>query len=190
MANEQTISKEDVGALAPANVQYSQRTKLTLKDLGSPQRIATLDVNVNEYFMGTLFGIASGLVSRTDDKTGETYEGLKGEFRSMPSPDELKTGREPLESGVLYIPDAFHSMIASALKSVQAADPNAEVTFAFDVKAIRAKNPAGYSWDFKPKLPAKGANRLDGLYKEVQQLSAPAKQAALAAPDLKAAAKK
>lgn len=166
-------------------IQYAQRTKLVLKDLGNPQMIATMPENITEYFMGTLYGIAAGIVTRTDDKTGTIYEGLKGEFRSVPSAAEREKGREPLESGVMYIPDAFHSMVAGALKHAQQNDPNAEVTFAFDVKAIRAKNPAGYSWEFKPKLPAKAANRLDALFHEVHALAAPARNAQIEAPKKK-----
>lgn len=157
------------------NENRSVRTKLTLKDLGEPGSIKALPDDIKTYSLGRLIGICRDTLSRTDDKTGEKYEGLKGEFRSIPSDPEKAKGRVELESSILYIPDAFHSMITQQLTAAQKIDPSAEVIFVFDVTAIRASNPAGYSWDFKPVL-GKAENRLDALASEVtKQLGGPAK---------------
>lgn len=148
---------------------FAQRTKLVLKDLGDPASIAGEPVEVKSYVLGRLIGIARGIVTRTDDKNGQVYEGLKGEFRSIPSEREIAKGREPLESGICYIPDAFHNMVAAALAKAQENDRNAEINFAFEVIAVRASNPAGRSWEFRPLLPVKAENRLDALMGEVQK---------------------
>lgn len=152
----------------------SQRTKITLRDLGEPKNIVTMPVDVKEYALGRLIGIAKGFIARTNPKDGTAMEGLSGEFRSVPSENEIAKGREELESGVLFIPDAFHTMIAAALRAAQKDDPMAEIRFAFDVKAIRANNPQGYSWDFKPLIERpEGANRLDELTKQLAVLPKP-----------------
>lgn len=138
----------------------SQRTKLVLKDLGEPAIIKTQPETVRTYILGTLGGIATGFVERKSPDGLEKYEGLAGQFRSIPSDPE----KDELESGVLFLPDAFHGMIATPLKAMLANDPNANLRFAFEVVVVRANNPAGYSWEFKPKIEAAAANPLDELF--------------------------
>jgi hypothetical protein len=141
----------------------SQRTKLVLKDLGEPAIIKTLPDNIRLVMLGTLGGIATGFVERKSPDGLEKYEGLAGQFRSVPSDPE----RDELESGVLFIPDAFHSMIAKPLRDLLSRDPNAQLRFMFEINVIRANNPAGYSWEFKPKIDAEGKNPLDELFTEL-----------------------
>lgn len=138
----------------------SQRTKLVLKDLGEPAIIKTLPDSVTIHLLGTLGGIATGFVERKSPDGTDVYEGLAGSFRSIPS----DPAKDELESGVLFIPDAFHGMIATPLREMLKQDPNANLRFAFEVSVIRAKNAAGYSWDFKPKIEASAANPLDELF--------------------------
>jgi hypothetical protein len=138
----------------------SQRTKLVLKDLGEPAIIKTLPETVARHMLGTLGGIASGFVERKSPDGTDVYEGLSGSFRSIPS----DPAKDELESGVLFIPDAFHAMIATPLREMIKNDPNATLRFAFEVSVIRAKNAAGYSWDFLPKIDAAAANPLDELF--------------------------
>lgn len=150
----------------------SQRTKLALKDLGDPAMVKTIPEKDRGkgYFMGTIVGIATGIVERKNEKTGEIMEGLAGTFRHIPA----DKARDELESGILWIPDAFHNMVAQALKKSQAADPNSELKFAFEVKSIAAQNPAGYSWEFLPVGQPNDKNPLDefleniGTVKEIE----------------------
>jgi hypothetical protein len=148
----------------------SQRTKLVLKDLGEPAMVKNMtpeqvaasisESGVHRYVMGRLVGIARGFVERRSEKDGEIFEGLSGMFRVVPA----DPAREELESGVLFIPDAFHNMVADALRPLKAQDVNASVTFAFEISSIRAENPAGYSWDFKPLIENAAGNPLDGVF--------------------------
>jgi hypothetical protein len=138
----------------------SQRTKLVLKDLGEPAIIKTFPDSTTTFMLGTLGGIATGFVERKSPDGTDMFEGLAGSFRSIPS-DPTK---DELESGVLFIPDAFHQMIATPLREMLKNDPNANLRFAFEVSVIRAKNPQGYSWDFRPKIEAAAANPLDELF--------------------------
>jgi hypothetical protein len=157
----------------------SQRTKLTLKDLGTPALVAAmspedLGKSGGKYIMGYLTGKASGFVVRAKEKPepGEKpeYEGLAGIFVMVPS----DPNKEELESGVLFIPDAFHNLIASQLREVQASSPDkgGVVEFVFEVASIAAKNPAGYSWEFKPAIPFKGKHLLDDTLAVVRKLQA------------------
>lgn len=137
----------------------SQRTKIVLKDLGEPAMIKALPEDVRILMLGTIVGIASGFVERKSPDGTDVFEGLAGQFRSIPADDK----RDELESGVLFIPPAFHNMVAATLRKMLDADPKAQVRFAFEVSSVRANNPAGYSWDFKPKIEAEAGNPLDEL---------------------------
>ena len=144
----------------------SQRSKLVLKDLGNPDLIKTQPESVKRLVLGTLIGIADGFIERTNPKDGEIMEGLSGQFRSVPADEK----DDELESGVLFIPDAFHNLIAATLRDMKKNDPNAKVNFAFEVAAIRASNPQGRSWDFKPVIESQSENPLDAFIGSIGKL--------------------
>jgi hypothetical protein len=172
----------------------SQRTKLTLGDLGTPALVKTLSPEDlakrgGKLIMGRLIGMASKMIERKSLKNpDEIFEGLGGSFRSIPNKDAPNPAEaEELESGALFIPDAFHNMIADRLKAAKAANPddnNVNVRFAFDICAVPAKNPAGYSWDFRPLIDSDTLNPLDDLANSVAQIAqgAAAKQIEHKAP--------
>jgi hypothetical protein len=164
-------------------VQRAQKSKLTLGDLGAPGLVNTLpaDQLVNgKYFVGTILGRASGFVERANIKTEEIMEGLKGTFVMVPS--EPRMGE--MESGVLFVPDAFHNLLSTPLRKAQDTDNKAALEFALEVYSIKAKNPAGYSWEMYPAVPFTGKHPLDDLMKKVaalpadraKRLAAPAKK--------------
>lgn len=166
----------------------AQRTKLALKDLGDPTMVKTLPEGQRVkpgYFMGTIIGIASGFVNRKNEKTGEAMEGLGGSFRFIPSVED----RDELESGILWIPDAFHNMVADKLRNALKADENSKVNFAFEVTSIGAQNPAGYSWQFQPKFDQVD-NPLDELMAAVGEVKVIAGKRVLAIEDKSASAAK
>lgn len=141
-----------------ANVE--QRTKLTLKDIGEPSRVKSSAEKA--LYLGRLVGVAAKFVERKSADGMEVFEGLAGNFRIVPDDPNFPT----LESGVLFIPDAFHNMCAGNLRDAQKTDPAATVTFAFDVAAVKANNPAGYSWSFLPVIENPNAkNPLDDILK-------------------------
>lgn len=163
----------------------SQRTKLVLKDLGNPDAIKSQKDDVKRLVLGTLVGRASGFIERTNPKDGEVMEGLTGEFRSIPADAEA----DQLESGVLFIPDAFHNLIAARLKKAKEADANAVINFAFEVASVRATNPQGRSWDFKPMIDPGEENPMDKLVSSLGalQIKDGRRVLALAAPEKPAA---
>lgn len=148
----------------------SQRTKLALKDLGEPAMVKTLPEKdkAKGYFMGTLIGVVTGIVSRKNPKDDtEVFEGLAGTFRAIPS----DTKRDEIESGVLFIPDAFHNMIVAPFKVMQATDKNSVLNFAFEVTSIPAANPIGYSWQFTPLAEPDAENPLDAILNSLGKLN-------------------
>lgn len=165
----------------------SQRTKIVTKDLGDPSIIKLQPDDVKKYMLGTIVGIVTGFVERGNPKEpDQKFEGLQGQFRSIPSDDK----RDELESGVCFLPDAFHSMIAAPFRAMHEKDKNAQLRFAFEIYSIRAQNPAGYSWEFKPKIEAAGANPLDELISDLGEVKLVAGKRTLALTDQSKPAKK
>lgn len=159
------------------------RGKITLAALGDPGRVKTLSVeelakSKGKYFLGTITGRATGFVTRTDDKKQETFEGLKGTFVALPADPE----RETIESGVLFIPDAFHNMVAEELRHAQKDDEDAVLEFSLEFYSIIAKNPAGYSWHAESAIKRKGKHPLADLVQQTKALQAKKHPALLAAP--------
>lgn len=165
----------------PVARNRSQRTKLTLGDFGNasvvkldpngqadPAIKMVLDKNKGRYPMGIILGNASGFVKRTSQKDDTTFEGLAGEFRFIPA----DKARDELESGVLFIPDAFHNLIAAKLRKALEADPNAKCKMALAVSSIPAKNAAGYSWDMMPLTAPEPNNAIDELLSDILTIPA------------------
>jgi hypothetical protein len=183
------MRRDIVEAITPAKLEdclmatRSQRSKLALKDFGNPAAfIANLGpeamaANKGKAVMGYLVGRAVDFVERTMPKTEEHFEGLKGDFVVMP----IDPNMEEMESGVLFIPDAFHNLIASRLRDALKVDPGAALEFTFEISAIVAKNPAGYSWNFQPAVEFTGKHPLEQQLKVAKQLL-DSRQKAIAGP--------
>jgi hypothetical protein len=170
--------------MADAQQIRAQRGKLTLGALGNPSLIKSMTPDQlaklprGKLFLGTIYGRASGFIERSSLKDEEKFEGLKGSFIGVPND---AANYEETESGVLYIPDAFHNLVAEKLREVQKTDAGASVEFAFEVNVIPAKNPAGYSWELTPAVPFEGKHPLADLMAKAAKLTAD-KQKQLAAP--------
>ena len=160
----------------------AQRGKLTLGDLGNPSSIKMMSVeqkaaNKGRFFVGTIYGQVTGFIKRKNLKTDEIMEGLRGTFVGVPSNPEM----EELESGVLFIPDAFHNIIAGQFREAAKNDPSVALEFAMEVSSIEAKNPAGYSWEMTPATPFKGMHPLESIMAEAAKIRHE-KQLAIAGP--------
>jgi len=160
----------------------AQRGKITLGMLGNPAGIKTMDpaakaLAKGRYMLGTIYGQVSGFIERADAKGEETFEGLKGAFIAVPA----DANGEDLESGVLFMPDAFHNLIAEQYRKLIENDPKARLEFALEVSTVDAKNPAGYSWEVTPATPFVGAHPLDNIMQRAAQVTAE-KRKALAGP--------
>jgi len=147
----------------------AQRSKITLTGIGNPSLVKNmtpeeLAAGGGKYFVGSIYGAASDLIERASPDGADKFEGLRGSFVAVPSDRERF---EEQESGVMFIPDAFHTLIADKLKEVKKTSDSATVEFAFDCYAIPAKNPAGYSWELVPALPFEGKHPLGSLFEKV-----------------------
>lgn len=148
-------------ATLPEQKIREQTSKLTLANMGMPALVndATKRDAQGRYYVGRIVGRVDSLCERTSPKDQTKFEGLEGNFIFIPS----EPGREELESGVMFIPDAFHNLIAEQFREAIAKDAGASIEFVLNVYSIQAKNPAGYSWVMKPVVPFVGKHPLDNM---------------------------
>ncbi len=137
------------------------------KDLGEPSAVKLLQGDNAELMMGTVFGIVSGIIQRKMP-TGEVYEGLKGTFQAVPADPK----RDTITSGVCYLPSGFYELIADPFKALQAEDETATLKFGFEVSAVKANNPAGYSWKYQPLVEPSKDDPLATFRAELSQAGA------------------
>jgi hypothetical protein len=120
--------------------------KITAKDVGAqPEKVLGYDDDKARHPLMRVYGVARRIKTKslTNPNTGEVshYEALNGDFRAV----NAQTG-ERFQSGVLYLPDGIHDLIADPLKSAQENHESAEVTFAMDLFSERRANLSKYGY--------------------------------------------
>lgn len=130
----------------------AERTSLTVALLGNPKKAATMDVDGSRYLVGSIAGIATGIKVKTslDPKDGSTrtYEAIVGNFQGIPGEALTDSDGNVIDyytSAMLYLPGGIHERLALALKA-EGAKP---IEFAIEVYAVKAKNPAGFTWEIQ-----------------------------------------
>jgi hypothetical protein len=120
--------------------------KITVKDVGAqPELILGNEDPKARHPLMRVYGVArrTKVKSLTNPNTGEVshYEQLNGDFRAI----NAKTG-ERFQSGILYLPEGIHELIADPLKSAAENNESAEVTFALDIWSERRNNLSKYGY--------------------------------------------
>jgi hypothetical protein len=155
------------------------KSKLAAKDCGDPKKILGLDADIKTLMLGTLIGQATKISQRADATGTKVVEGLNGTFEAIPADPKSDT----IRSGTCYLPEGIFEMVAAPLRPDSEGKQAAEsVRFAVEVSVVRATNPQGYSWSFKP-LMNEAENENDPLVqikaamsKNGKALPAPAKE--------------
>lgn len=117
--------------------------------------------------LARIMGAARG-IKVTEGKGGDATYALTGNFFGR----NIQSG-EDYQSAVLYLPGGVQELILGPLDDAlsgtpgQPADPNAVVTFAFDIYSFPAPNPAGYSYRAVDIAAAKRINPIQGLMDEI-----------------------
>lgn len=159
-------------------MDYAQKTKLVLSDLGSPKAVTAEDFQGKEMLLGTIIGLASAIkVAKGTDGITE-FHGMKGTFEGTPADPK----RNVILSSVCYMPDDFQDPVLNLLRGREAVGkegdddyrppvaPVEEVKIAFEVYAIKADNPQGYSWMLKPLMDYKANDPLAALRAEIAEV--------------------
>lgn len=129
--------------MAQVSSEETYVAKLTVKALGcKPDMVKTLPEGQNKLALCRLFGKAHGVKYQDNKATATLDTVFLGIFEGI----NVQTG-ESLRSGKLYLPKGISEVAEQAIKSAQAKDENAQIAFAFEIRAVKATNPIGYSYE-------------------------------------------
>ena len=135
--------------------------KITISNLGCIPAAAVVEGKASP--IARVYGIASGIKTVVDKNRGEVYEAITGQFEGV----NVKTGKV-YQSAVLYLPSGIHGLLENAVKGQYHEEQRNDagdilrkahydfndVRFAMELSVVKAKNPAGYSYEAKSLVPA------------------------------------
>jgi hypothetical protein len=130
--------------------------KLSMKNAGLSPRMVHSKEEGEPLTLCRIYGLAEGTKQVDDTVHGRTFMALVGRFQAV-APNGTVT-----RSGVLYLPSGIHDNYTSAMKDV----PEGEsLRFAIEIRAVKAENPAGYSYEVIDLLPPAEADPLNDIRK-------------------------
>lgn len=126
--------------------EESYVAKLTVKTLGcNAIMVKTLPPEQTKLALCRIFGKAADTKEmQTKDPSGvpTIHTFFTGVFEGI----NLQDGTV-LRSGKLFLPKGISEVVESAIKNAQAKDDKASVSFAFEIRSVKATNPIGYSYE-------------------------------------------
>lgn len=133
MAEEVEVSGEE-----------SYVSKLTIKSLGcNPNMVKTLKKEQGtKLAIARMYGKASAVKYQEDKDNGKIYTYFAGTFEGI----NLQDGTV-LRSGKMFLPEGISNVVETAIKTAQSKDDKASISFAFEIRAVQASNPIGYSYE-------------------------------------------
>ena len=117
------------------------KSSINVKTLGSPMKlVAMTDMKPGDRgLLGTIYGVANGIVKRADPKDPEKFfNGLKGTFEALPA-----DGCDAVGGANLFAPDTIHDKVVDQMK--RGAN---SVSFAFEAYVV-AGGTAGFTWEYR-----------------------------------------
>lgn len=129
-------------------------SKLSVKSGGvSPKKVHALADGQTTLKLCTIKGIASGIKTVEDPVHGRTFFPLVGMFQAT----NAQTG-DVTRSGVLYLPGGIHESYESRVRNLEDGDT---LQFHVEIRAVKADNPAGYSYEAVDLMPPSEVDPLD-----------------------------
>lgn len=128
--------------MADTNVEVGVISKITMATIGcKPTAVVALPEDQKELAIARLYGKLSEVRFQDDKTKGQIYTFFVGNFEAV----NMQTG-EVFKSGKMFLPKGISELVEDGVKKGRAADPNASISFAFQVNSIKANNPIGYSY--------------------------------------------
>jgi hypothetical protein len=133
--------------------------KIAAKTLGNPKKAAALENIGDSVTLGKIFGMCDGIKQKEDPLSGKVYFPLVGRFEARTA-----EGNNIIRSGVLYLPQGIHETYESAARKLE---EGATLQFAIELRAVRATNAAGYSYESVDLMPPAETDPLDSFATKV-----------------------
>ena len=155
--------------MTAATVEIKMVGKLSTKNAGiSPKKIHGIPDDEDSLKLCTIVGIADGVKQVEDTVHGKVFYPLTGRFEGINPETGTKT-----RSGVLYLPTGIHETYEAAVRKLEEGD---SIRFAIEIRAVRAENPAGYSYEAVDLLPIQEVDPLTEIANKLSQKQAETKQ--------------
>lgn len=154
-----------------ATAETNVISKMSVKALGcNPRAVAAKPEGDNTPVrLCQIYGTADGI------KTGESAAGvwtcLTGNFEGR----NIDTGAI-FKSGKLFLPGGIQEIVENGLKGTEGKE-DAVVQFALEIRAVKASNPIGYSYQAVPLVQPAAADPLQMLRDAVAKYMPPAPSA-------------
>lgn len=161
MTPETQTNETNVGSI-PSTSDKKLIAKMSVKALGCNPRAAAAKAkdDTSPVVLCAIFGIADGVKSGEDNK-GSVWTCLTGRFEGTNLQGEAP---ETFQSGKLFLPGGIQEVIEGAVKEM---GDSGSVQFALELRAVRADNPIGYSYQAVPLVAPKQNDALGALRERV-----------------------
>lgn len=142
-------------------------SKLTISTLGCvPAMVKTLKPeDGSKIAIARLYGKAAKVGYQEDKVNGVTHTFFAGNFEGI----NLQDGTV-LRSGKMFLPKGISEVVENAIKTAQAKDDKASISFAFEIRAVKATNPAGYSYEASALKSPEAEDELAEMRNAIAQL--------------------
>jgi len=139
-------------------------TKMSIATLGCNPKVASARPlgDTTPIPLCAIYGIATGIKVKEDKATGNVWTPLVGEFEAV----NLQSG-ETFISSVLYMPSGIHDVVEQAVMNPTDPENFNRVEFALEIRAVRANNPIGYSYQGVPRVAVAARDPLAHLRSSV-----------------------
>lgn len=143
MEDLQIMETAQAKSATPISGEESYISKLTIATLGcNPSMVKTLPVGQNKLPVARLYGKVSDVKYQDDKAKGVIHTFFAGTFEGI----NLQDGNVQ-RSGKLFLPKGISEVVEAAVKNAQAKDDKSSIAFAFEIRAVKATNPIGYSYE-------------------------------------------
>jgi hypothetical protein len=118
-------------------------SKLTIKTLGcDPSKVKGLPEGTLKLAIARFYGIAYDAKTQDNRDYGTVDTYFQGDFEGINMQDGTV-----LRSAKMFLPKGVTDIVEGALKQAKAKDKNASVSFAFEIRAVKASNKSGYTYE-------------------------------------------
>lgn len=159
-------------ATADNQVRFSDESyiaKLTIKAIGcKPQAVTALPDGEDKVALCRVYGNVQDVrVKESSTIAGSFETEFKGNFEAV----NMQTG-EVFRSGRMYLPKGISDVLEQGFKAITKDDATASTEFGFEIRAIKASNPIGYSYEAQALQKAAKVDELASLRKAIMALPA------------------
>lgn len=145
--------------MAETQVEVGVISKITMATIGcKPAAVVGLPEGEKELPIARIFGKLTEVRYQDDKAKGQIYTYFTGNFEAI----NMQTG-EVSKSGKLFLPKGISELVEDGVKTGRAKDPTASISFAFQVNAIKATNPIGYSYKVLQLKPVEPEDELKAI---------------------------